>query len=49
MLLSCSHIQVVQVYLTWPNTDDAPIRQLVGVKRQQIDPSKGVTVSVELV
>ena len=42
-------IQVVQVYISWTNTDTAPIRQLVGAKRiPLISPSKSVDVSIKI-
>ena len=31
--ISLKKYQVVQVYISWTNTDIAPMRQLVGVKR----------------
>ena len=38
--------QVVQLYISWTNTDIAPIRQLVGVKRiSLISSSKSADVS----
>ena len=40
------HIQVVQVYISWTNTDIAPIRQLVGAKRiSLLSPLKSASVS----
>ena len=39
-------LKVVQVYISWPNTHNAPMRQLAGVKRQpMIAPAKVINVS----
>ena len=39
-------IQVVQVYISWSNTDIAPMRQLIGAKRVSLlSPSKAADVS----
>ena len=38
--------QVIQVYISWTNTDIAPMRQLVGIERLSlISPSKSEDVS----
>ena len=40
------YYQVVQIYISWANTDIAPIRQLVGVERiSLISPSNSTDVS----
>ena len=38
--------KVTQVYISWLNTPNAPIRQLVGVDRQHIAPAEVINVSI---
>ena len=46
IIIIMSLIQVVQVYISWSNTDIAPMRQLVGAKRVSLlSPSKSADVS----
>ena len=42
-----SLLKVIQVYISWTNTDVAPMRQLVGVKRISISNSKSANVSTQ--
>lgn len=41
-----SPCKVIQVYISWLNISNAPIRQLVGIDRQFIAPTEIIKVSV---